>query len=323
MRSAVLATVVGLFVAAQLPAAVDELSTELERQGVEALERGRPAEAARVLRSACFGLLDLPERLARCLVRLGVAEARANDSAGFTRTFERLEIVEGRFGAVRALGVGALETELGAALRSRIAPELVSGSPLRFLTEDSGGSAVPRGAQPEAAAARVGADSRESAAPANPDPSPHLEAPPAEAAPPPAPAVEPEPTEAPNTNEQAAETIARARRLATTSASEPELVAALTELLPIADQRTDDAELQRLTALLAYRTSRWPLCAERYRLAGVPPEARPLERFYFSVCLVESGESERAAEVLRPVVGALKRSAFVDGYVSRILGARP
>lgn len=83
--------------AADGPAAPEPFYVDLERSAEVALARGEAAAAARKLRLACFGLLDFPERLGACLVRLGVAQGRAGDRPGFEATFERLDALEGRF----------------------------------------------------------------------------------------------------------------------------------------------------------------------------------------------------------------------------------
>jgi hypothetical protein len=95
--------------AAERPTEPEPFYLDLERSAEVALARGEAAAAARKLRLACFGLLELPERLAVCLVKLGVAQAAAGDRAGFEETFERLDALEGRFAVYAGL---ALEPSL-------------------------------------------------------------------------------------------------------------------------------------------------------------------------------------------------------------------
>ncbi|GMU65497.1 MAG: hypothetical protein AMXMBFR36_17710 [Acidobacteriota bacterium] len=90
---------------------------DLERSAEVALTRGEAAVAARKLRLACFGMLDLPERLGACLVKLGVAQGDAGDRAGFEETFERLDALEGRFPVYSSL---RLEPELRARFEERL-----------------------------------------------------------------------------------------------------------------------------------------------------------------------------------------------------------
>jgi hypothetical protein len=92
--------------AAQEP---DPFTLDLERSGQAALARDDHALAARKLRLACFGLLDHPKRLAGCLVRLGLAQGRAADKAGFAATFERIDAVEDRFQAYAGANLSAEE----------------------------------------------------------------------------------------------------------------------------------------------------------------------------------------------------------------------
>ncbi|HYH45357.1 MAG TPA: hypothetical protein VEG34_06680, partial [Thermoanaerobaculia bacterium] len=79
--------------------ASDPFYTALLRDGILAYDRGAFGDAARDLRLACFGLLDEPEALAVCLVRLAVAQGAAGDAEGFQATFRRVVEVEERFGA--------------------------------------------------------------------------------------------------------------------------------------------------------------------------------------------------------------------------------
>jgi hypothetical protein len=79
--------------------ASDPFYTGLLRDGILAYDRGAFGDAARDLRLACFGLLDEPEALAVCLVRLAVAQGAAGDAEGFQATFRRVAEVEERFGA--------------------------------------------------------------------------------------------------------------------------------------------------------------------------------------------------------------------------------
>lgn len=103
---------------------------DLERSAAVALERGDAAAAARKFRLACFGLLDEPTRLAACLVRLGVAQGRAGDRAGFEATFERLDAVEGRFEVYAAAPVEpALREEFERRLATWIAARTLAARP--------------------------------------------------------------------------------------------------------------------------------------------------------------------------------------------------
>jgi tetratricopeptide (TPR) repeat protein len=89
----------GLAAASLARAAPDPFYLDLLRDGIQSYDRADYGVAARRLRLACFGLLDDPQQLAACLVRLGVAQATAGDAEGFRETFRRIVEVEDRFGA--------------------------------------------------------------------------------------------------------------------------------------------------------------------------------------------------------------------------------
>jgi tetratricopeptide (TPR) repeat protein len=99
-------------------AAPDPFYLSLLQEGVQALDEGDAAGAAKALRLACFGLLEDPVELAGCLVRLGLAQAEAGDREAFFETFRRLLGIEQRFGGYR-------RTDLPEALRSRFEGWLV------------------------------------------------------------------------------------------------------------------------------------------------------------------------------------------------------
>lgn len=76
---------------------IDSFYLSLLKEGMQSYEDGRPAQAAAILRLACFGMLEAPQPLTGCLIRLGVAQALTEDQAAFTETFRRLAEVEERF----------------------------------------------------------------------------------------------------------------------------------------------------------------------------------------------------------------------------------
>jgi hypothetical protein len=103
---------------------------DLERSAEVALARGEAAVAARKLRLACFGLLDLPERLAACLVKLAVAQSAAGDRPGFEETFERLDALEGRFPVYAGLKLEpALRQRFEERLKAWISAETLATRP--------------------------------------------------------------------------------------------------------------------------------------------------------------------------------------------------
>ena len=98
-------------------AAVDPFYAGLLRDGIAAAERGAHAEAAELLRVACFGMLDDEPQLAACLVRLALAQAEAGDREGFAHTFGR--VLEGEE-LVKLYSAADLPAELAAAFEARV-----------------------------------------------------------------------------------------------------------------------------------------------------------------------------------------------------------
>jgi protein-tyrosine phosphatase len=99
------------------PAPPDPFYLGLLRDGRIAYDRGDFPTAAKDLRLACFGLLDDPQPLTDCLVRLAVAQGAGNDSEGFRDTFRRLAEVEDRFGGYSK---AQLPSELRAAFEQKL-----------------------------------------------------------------------------------------------------------------------------------------------------------------------------------------------------------
>jgi hypothetical protein len=87
--------------AATAAPAADPFYLSLLLDGTHAFDEGDAAGAARMLRLACFGLLEDPAALAGCLARLGLAEATAGDREAFFETWRRLATVEQRFDVYR------------------------------------------------------------------------------------------------------------------------------------------------------------------------------------------------------------------------------
>lgn len=159
------AAALALALVAAAPAVVraqepDPFYLDLERSARAALVRGDAATAARRLRLACFGLLDAPDRLAGCLVRLGLAQARGGDREAFARTFERLDGLEERFGVYAASALENEErTEFEARLAEWIAPETLARraafAPVAWPRLVSSARAELDAGRPEAALVRL------------------------------------------------------------------------------------------------------------------------------------------------------------------------
>ncbi|QQR73877.1 MAG: tetratricopeptide repeat protein [Holophagales bacterium] len=113
---------------AQQPA--DPFYLNLLRDGQHELERGDPRAAARDLRLACFGLLDLPPQLGACLVHLGLAQAALDDREAFRGTFTRLLEVEERFeGYAKATLSEAVRSSFEDRVAAWIEPSLLESAP--------------------------------------------------------------------------------------------------------------------------------------------------------------------------------------------------
>jgi len=110
--------------------AIDPFYADLLRGGTLALERGEHARAAEELRLACFGMLEQPNDLALCLVRLALAQARLGAKEDFLATFRRIEEVETRFGAYAAAPLDPAErSEFEAQAGAWVAPEVLKALP--------------------------------------------------------------------------------------------------------------------------------------------------------------------------------------------------
>jgi len=122
--------------------AADPFYENLLRQGIQVRQRqADPARAAKLLRLACFGLLDEPATLARCLVHLSLAQAAAGDDEGLRRSVGRLADLEQRF---RALSAAALEPEVREELDHELAARELDLPPAAAI--DGGRSRARTGA---------------------------------------------------------------------------------------------------------------------------------------------------------------------------------
>jgi predicted Zn-dependent protease len=113
--------------------------------------------------------------------------------------------------------------------------------------------------------------------------------------------------------------LARARTLMGEARRAGELAEAFALARAVAESHPASIEAQHLAAEIAYRASRWEDAVTYFRRGGEPVAAPPL-MFYLAVALWESGDGDEAARVLERALPGLPRSAFVDGYVERILG---
>lgn len=119
-----------LLLAGASPAgAADPFYRHLVEDGVRAFDRGDYPAAAKTLKLGCFGLLEEPDSLARCLVYLAVAQGEIADVPAFARSFERILELERRFQAFSSLSVRA-------SLRADFERHLVSWIPYETLARE-------------------------------------------------------------------------------------------------------------------------------------------------------------------------------------------
>ena len=97
--------------------------------------------------------------------------------------------------------------------------------------------------------------------------------------------------------------------------------------LPFSQVKTEarprNREVQHLAGEYAYRIAQWPDAVKYFQRGGTIPDDRPLRQFYYAVSLYETGDRTRAATVLRAVLPRIKRTAYVEDYVRRVLGDVP
>ena len=366
-----LALLLGRAALAHAAPAPDPFYASLLRDGELLADQGKSAAAAKSLRIACFGLLEQPSVLARCLVRLGLAQAQSSDGGGFRQTFSRLLELESRTPSYATADLAPpIRSAFEEQLAQRIPSTILAASPtFQKLAREGNDSkdtkrsrkeAARAKAAPEAAGADVGAAPQSAAAPPGPRPTPPQVEPAAPApAPAPAPAaqnpvqkpvsaaapnapasappVHPAPTtappaataaapappppqlappSAPSAEESAALATARARMLSAKVAAD--LLAAADTARKVADAHPTSVEANALAGEIFYRSSRWQAAVLYLKRSG-PPLGQPLLGFYLAVAQFESGDREGAATTLRPLLGKLQHTAYVQSYAQKIL----
>jgi len=324
------ATLGALLLAGAAPAhAAHPHYLRLLRQGTFALERGDAARATRDLRLACFGFLDEPPLLGQCLVRLGLAQAAADDDDGFLDTFRRVVEVEERFGGYAAADLTSDE-------RADFEAQVVARIPKKTLSYSAAFARLAKADEPAATGAgsgtapaaedRRGADSARDSASGTPS-TPQAAGqgssakPPRRSPPPDSRATERTPPAGDGTLSAADRAdLDRARQLLSKATRRSDLDAPLQIARRVADDNPRSREAQHLTAVIAYRASRWQEAVTYFRRGGVPSEDNAENLFYYAVALYESGETEAAADAMRRSLPHLETTPFVERYRDRILG---
>lgn len=297
----------------------------LAREGAVALEREDWSTAAETLRVAAFGLLDEPALLAEALAGLAVAQAALEDPDGFTETLTRLVDLEERFGAYGDASLTpSLRTRFEAAALAHGPEVLLNAVPaFRPILERrqettaaaNGGDGSP--SRRERRAARRAAEQAETA-PAVPEVTDVevvevVEV--AQAGGSPA-----ESSASPGLTADEREVLDRSRATLAEASEPAQLREALVAVREVADRLPDHQEAQILAGEIAYRASRFEEAAHFFDRVGADRPNRPDLAFYMAVTWYETGQRERAAEVLEPSLPRLQRTPFVESWIRKIFG---
>ncbi|MGE0641520.1 MAG: tetratricopeptide repeat protein [Thermoanaerobaculia bacterium] len=115
--------------------------------------------------------------------------------------------------------------------------------------------------------------------------------------------------------------VADVRKSLASATRREELDGALSKIRPIADRNPADGDLQLLVGEIAYRAGQWDTGVTYFRRQDPGGPADPTLRFYFAVCLYESGNRVSAARVAGSGLERLPRTPFVDSYLQKILNS--
>ncbi|MEO8504859.1 MAG: hypothetical protein ABI609_13260 [Acidobacteriota bacterium] len=309
----------------------DPFYSSLLQSGESLYDQGRAAAAAKELRVACFGMLDRPPLLARCLVRLGLAQGDSGDRTGFHETFMRLLDLESH-------GPAYAKADLTPPIKAAFERQVAQHIPAATLAGSPTFQSLTAGAKP-ADEKKKGRHPAPVAAPTSPEPAPQAAAPPGGVPPPagnppaptahtqpapatppvatapPAPAVNPHPNGL-SPADQA--TLSAARETLRTAKTVNDLQNAAASVQRLSDAHLGAVEAASLAGEIAYRSSAWPAAVTYLRRSG-PPADQPLLSFYLAVSLYESGDREAAKRTLRPLLPRLQRTPYVEAYIAKIL----
>ena len=91
----------------------------------------------------------------------------------------------------------------------------------------------------------------------------------------------------------------------------------------IAEDYPNDQEAQHLAAEFAFRLRRWDEAVDYFERGGVIGNSLAQRQFFFAIALYETGQRERAAELLEQCQERLQKTPFVLSYIDKILGSSP
>lgn len=142
--------------------AADDFYVSRLQEGRVALQTGRTAEAADLLRIACFGLLDNPPLLSEGIVWLGLAQERQGRTADVDATLRRFLEAEKRFGGYDRIVLPAdARKEFDGILSRRLPQEVLLSMPslVRLVeTEEQKLARMPPAERARALAAKAKAE---------------------------------------------------------------------------------------------------------------------------------------------------------------------
>lgn len=142
--------------------AADDFYVSRLQEGRVAFQTGRTAEAADLLRIACFGLLDNPPLLSEGIVWLGLAQERQGRTADVDATLRRFLEAEKRFGGYDRIVLPAdVRKEFDGVLSRRLPQEVLLSMPslVRLVeTEEQKLAKMPPAERARALAAKAKAE---------------------------------------------------------------------------------------------------------------------------------------------------------------------
>jgi hypothetical protein len=271
-----------LLLAPVLPAWADDFYSSRLSGGRIAFQAGKAAEAATLLRIACFGLLDYPPTLSEGLAWLALAQTKDGQTAEADVTLSRFVQVEKRFAVYPSVALPpAVRIDFEGLLVRRLPQGVLLSIPtLASLVEpeEKKIGTLPPAEREKALQAKAAAEPKNAAWPLM---------------------------------------LARlqAERKRPEEAAPP---AAAPTAVPVAPPPPDreEAKVQLENAILA---KEWKRAAEH--AAGLSPfrDGEELQMFYAAVAMYETGNADEARVLMRRAYPRITRSGFVEYYAAKLL----